>query len=637
MAKKKRPDPAHRETDKIIERIEKEITEEYRKAHEEVTEKWQDYLRRFDIKDKKWREWVESGKKTKDEYTKWRKGQIMMGKRWEEMKDVLAEDYANAAEIADSIANGYRPEVYAINHNYTTYEIEQQSQLDTSYTLYSRESVERMYRDNPKLYHDPGKDNAAKLAKGEIKAWNKRKVQSVITQGILQGESIPQLTKRLERVTGGAHAAAIRNARTMMTGTQNAGRIDAMERAKDMGIPVRKQWLATLDTRTRIWHRELDGKIEDIDKPFENSVGKIMFPGDPDADGANVYNCFIGETKVASDSEIVRSYKHEYTGNLITIETAGGVKFTCTPNHPILTPKGWVRAESLKRGNDILIASIREDGSLGVNPHVNHAFSRFDAIHELFDKMRGERTRSLSVNFHGDIPTTDVEIITKKRFLGYNANTSIGDSVNKFLLIHPNESLMGKSAFMKHFAAIRHSTFSFMSCCYKTLALIFRSMSHAVVHRLRTIAGCDSVFFESQTNDVPCHAEFISNGLNGATTIVLTDNIVNIKISSVRHIPVYNLQTVNGYYFVNDIIPQGEEKYNCKGAIAHNCRCTLLSAIKGFEIDTSDINLRHNKNLKGMTYEQWKNEKKSTSNPITLPEEKAKAIKGSYVRQYREG
>ena len=357
MAKKKRPDPAHLETDKIIERIEKEITEEYRKAHEEVTEKWKDYLRRFEIKDKKWREWVESGKKTQDDYTKWRKGQIMIGKRWEEMKDVLAEDYANAAEIADSIANGYRPEVYAINHNYTTFEIEQQSQLDTSYTLYSRESVERMYRDNPKLYHDPGKDNAAKLAKGEIKAWNKRKVQSVITQGILQGESIPQLTKRLERVTGGAHAAAIRNARTMMTGTQNAGRIDAKNRAKDMGIPVKKQWLATLDTRTRIWHRELDGKIEDIDKPFENSVGKIMFPGDPDADGANIY------------------------------------------------------------------------------------------------------------------------------------------------------------------------------CC----------------------------------------------------------------------------------------------------------RCTLLSAIKGFEIDASDIGLRHNKNLKGMTYEQWKNEKKSTSNPITLPEEKAKAIKGSYVRQYSEG
>jgi hypothetical protein len=35
-----------------------------------------------------------------------------------------------------------------------------------------------------------------------------------------------------------------------------------------------------------------------------------------------------------------------------------------------------------------------------------------------------------------------------------------------------------------------------------------------------------------------------------------------------------------------------------------------------------------------MTYEQWKNEKKSTSNPITLPEEKAAAIRQSYIHEY---
>ena len=29
----------------------------------------------------------------------------------------------------------------------------------------------------------------------------------------------------------------------------------------------------------------------DIDEPFQNDFGDIMFPGDPTADGANVYNC----------------------------------------------------------------------------------------------------------------------------------------------------------------------------------------------------------------------------------------------------------------------------------------------------------------------------------------------------------
>lgn len=287
----KKPDPAHVETDKVIEKIEKRIAKEYRQAHEEVSEKLWDYLRRFEKKDATWRKWVEEGKKSQEDYAKWRQSQIIMGKRWEDLKDVLATDYANVHDIAGSIANSYIPEVYAINHNYSTFEIEKGAMVDTSYTLYSRESVERMFRDNPKLYGKPGKKVSDKIKRGELKKWNRQRIQSVITQGILQGESIPNLTKRLKRVTGGEHASAIRNARTLMTGVQNAGRMDAINRANDLGIESQKQWLATLDSRTRHWHRQLDGQIMPVDKPFKNDIGKIMYPGDPNADGANLYNC----------------------------------------------------------------------------------------------------------------------------------------------------------------------------------------------------------------------------------------------------------------------------------------------------------------------------------------------------------
>ena len=284
------PDPAHVQTDELIAQMEREISREYALAHKEVSEKLKDYLRRFEKKDKIWRKWVEEGTKTKAEYLKWRKGQILMGKRWAEMRDTLAEDYVNAAKIAQSVVNGYIPEVYALNHNYATFEIEKGSRIDTSYTLYSHEAVERLLRGD-KFYHGPGAQILADIASGKLKAWDKQRIQSVMLQGILQGESIPALTRRLERVTGGSHAAAIRNARTMTTGVQNAGRMDAMKRANDMGIQTEKQWIATLDSRTRHWHRELDGVSKPIDKPFENDFGKIMYPGDPTAHGANVYNC----------------------------------------------------------------------------------------------------------------------------------------------------------------------------------------------------------------------------------------------------------------------------------------------------------------------------------------------------------
>lgn len=284
-------DPAHVATDAEIAKIEKLITKEYKKAHKEVSQKLDDYLARFAAKDEKWQEWVANGTKTKKEYKEWRKGQILVGKRWQDMRDSLATDYTNAAKITQSITKSFAPEVYAINHNYATFQVEKNALVDTSYSLYSRESVEYMYKGKPKLYHTYGKAVAKEIKEGKQHAWDKRRITSVLTQAILQGESIPAITKRLEHVTAGDHKAAIRNARTMMTGVQNAGRIDAFERAKNKGIPVRKQWLATLDSRTRHWHKELDGVIVDNDEPFENEFGKIMFPGDPEAAPANVYNC----------------------------------------------------------------------------------------------------------------------------------------------------------------------------------------------------------------------------------------------------------------------------------------------------------------------------------------------------------
>ena len=284
-------DPAHIATDEEIAKIEKLINKEYKKAHKEVSEKLDDYLARFANKDAKWQEWVANGTKTEKEYIEWRKGQMLIGKRWEDLRDTLASDYTNAAEITMSITKEHAPGVYAINHNYATYEVEKKSLMDTSYALYSRESVEYMYKGKPKLFHTYGKAVAKDIKQGKQYAWDRRRITSVLTQAVLQGESIPNITKRLEKVTKGDHKAAIRNARTMMTGVQNAGRVDAYDRAKSMGIPVKKQWLATLDMRTRHWHRELDGVAVDNDKPFMNEIGKIMFPGDPEADAANVYNC----------------------------------------------------------------------------------------------------------------------------------------------------------------------------------------------------------------------------------------------------------------------------------------------------------------------------------------------------------
>lgn len=287
-----RNDPAHLETDFLISDMEERIRKEYAKAQSEIADKLNDYLQRFEQKDRTWQKWVKEGKKTKKEYEKWKVGQIAMGKRWQEMRDTLAQDLRNVHKIADNIANGYRADVYALNHDYSTFQIEHDSLMDTSYTLYRRETAERIFRNNPQILPSPGKKVAQAILEGRALRWNNQLIQSVMMQALLQGESIPKIATRLANAVGDSdRKAATRNARTMMTGAQNAGRLDAIKRANAKGLHEMKQWIATLDSRTRHTHRLLDGVIVEADKPFKTELGNIMYPGDITADAALVYNC----------------------------------------------------------------------------------------------------------------------------------------------------------------------------------------------------------------------------------------------------------------------------------------------------------------------------------------------------------
>lgn len=319
-------DLGNKETEELLEELEKKIRKEYTQATKEVEEKLQDYLRRFEKKDAIRKEYVakqyekyKAGeisyakyKGIQSEYTQWRIGQIAIGERWEEMRDTLAEDLTDTYGKARSMIEGYMPEVYALNHNYATFLVESQSLVNTSYTLYDAQTVERLIKENPRLLPNTRFHSATyeKMRQKDYK-WNQQKITSAVTQGIVQGESTPKIAKRLRSVAEMDYKASIRDARTSVTSAQNAGRIRAMKRAESMGINLLKEWLATIDDRTRHEHRLLDGQTQYIDEPFEVEGFTIDYPADPSADPSMVYNCrctmvtqFDGYGKSITDFDI---------------------------------------------------------------------------------------------------------------------------------------------------------------------------------------------------------------------------------------------------------------------------------------------------------------------------------------------
>lgn len=283
-------DAGQAETNKLIDKVEKRVNKEYSQATKDMQKKLNNYLKSFEKKDKEQQKALADGLITNQQYKDWRYGQIMVGQRWQEQLDVLSKDLENSRQIAMNIVSGELPSAYAIGHNYGTYLVENGSKLNTSYTLYDRDTVSKLIKDRPKLLPDPTKGSKTQMALKEkqIQKWSKAKMTSAIAQGVLQGEAIPKIAERLRTVTDMSYRASIRNARTMLTSSENLGRQASFERAQDMGIEMQKQWMATLDDRTRDSHALMDGERVDIDESFSNGLD---YPADPSGDPEEVYNC----------------------------------------------------------------------------------------------------------------------------------------------------------------------------------------------------------------------------------------------------------------------------------------------------------------------------------------------------------
>ena len=278
------------ESERLLKQIERDVIGFYGEAKKDIEHKFNEFNRKTKIKEEIKRKQLKAGEITQDEFNDWLSGQIIAGERWEEQLEVLSSDLTNAHNIAQSMVNGYMPEMYAIGHNYGTYQIEKIAKMSTSYTLYDRQTVERLIRKNPEILPKlkPLSKTAKDIRDGKIKRWEKRQIQSNCLQGILQGESIPEIAERISNVTMQEAKSTIRYARTMTTGAENAGRIDSYKRAENKGIEIEQQWLATLDNRTREEHRDMDGEHVKIGEKFSNGC---EYPGDPSGDPGEVWNC----------------------------------------------------------------------------------------------------------------------------------------------------------------------------------------------------------------------------------------------------------------------------------------------------------------------------------------------------------
>ena len=273
-------DNAHRITDKKLEEMEKRLSAIYSRAEKEIQKTADEYFSKFAKQDEAKRKLLEQGKITEDEYKKWRKNKIMYGKRFTEMKEQCAKQLLNVNETALAYVNDQLPEIYALNYNALAKSVDGVGGY--VFALLDANTVKHLAMADKSLLPykklDPSKDIP----------WNMKKINTETLQGIIQGESMGKIAKRIRNVQEMNRTQAIRTARTIVTGAENKGRQDSYSRAEADGIILQKEWIATNDSRTRHSHAVLDGAIVDQNKKFDNG---LMYPGDPSGRPEEVYNC----------------------------------------------------------------------------------------------------------------------------------------------------------------------------------------------------------------------------------------------------------------------------------------------------------------------------------------------------------
>lgn len=266
--------------------IEWRLLKVYREAQKELQAKTDSFVRRTLKEERAKQKQVAAGIITEQEYKDWRIGREFAGKQWDSKVRMMTDTLFHYNERALDVIREEQFNVFAQNANFQAFNFEKDAKGGISFDIYDETTVERLIREKPELL-PPKKVNGKK-----DRAWNQGIIANSVTQGILQGEGIPDIAKRIARDTASRNNKSMtRYARTAMTAAQNAGRLETMHRSKGMGIKVKKTWIATLDNRTRDAHAELDGETVDIDEPFVNEIGEIDYPGDPDADSENVWNC----------------------------------------------------------------------------------------------------------------------------------------------------------------------------------------------------------------------------------------------------------------------------------------------------------------------------------------------------------
>lgn len=384
-----------------------------------------------------------------------------------------------------------------------------------------------------------------------------QQISRVLAQGIAEGKNPRQIAREINnRVDKIGITRARTLARTEVISAHAEASLNTYEEAGIEGVEVEAEFSTAGDNRVCPECEKLEGRIYTI----QESRGVI--PVHP--------NCLTGDSLVSARSGITAASKRWFDGDIFTIITSSGNKLTCTPNHPILTDRGWVAAKDINNRHKIVSDGLVDWASIGGGDNDD----MITTIHDVFESLSGSSDMATvpvpmsTPDFHGDGTNGEIAQIVVNRNLLTKIYPHFFKEDSQFGFIFRNILRSSRKGF--------HSLFNFIfgnrpplgcSMCGRNLmtSLLLRHLRPFKFFCFRLRSKFNSAINEPFIDSVPTDAQIASDIINGLTGKVFLDNVVSVKCENFSG-HVYNLQTCNGTFIA-------------QGMVTHNCRCAWLPKV----------------------------------------------------------
>lgn len=350
-------------------------------------------------------------------------------------------------------------------------------------------------------------------------------------------------------------------ARTETTGAYAYAAINALAAE---GVE-KKVWVATEDGRTRPSHAAADGQSVLLGQPFRVGDAALQMPCDPSAPAGEVVNCVTGDTLIQwAGYRMPTVTRREFSGSLVELVLSTGDHLTCTPNHPVLSPFGYVPAQVIREGQYLLAAGQPPA------PEVDHVPASIEELYRsAVETGQTRRVRGSAVDFHGDGTEAEVEIIRPDLSLPNEGEPPLPGQICKEALVRLSDregtgssSSAGNAPMFEGLGIDGWPTSGTVSRFGESLPLLEGHAGEAEPIRLGSGAYREPEFIEATHDGRTRYPEGLAHLEDAASLGVQLAKVVQVNVLTGDYV-VYNLSTEGGWYIGNSIWQ-------------HNCRCTII-------------------------------------------------------------